>query len=70
VAAGGRNRFQSVAARISIRSMNKDREEQARGDAGSGPADGVEIWARRVGRTLGWTVAVLLVIYLLRTYAT
>jgi hypothetical protein len=32
--------------------------------------DGVELWARRVGRMLGWVVAVLLVIYLLRTYAT
>jgi hypothetical protein len=65
VAASGRNCFQSVAVRISIRSMNTDRD-----DVGSSRTDGVEIWARRIGRTLGWTVAALLVIYLLRTYAT
>jgi hypothetical protein len=54
-----------VAARISIRSMNADRD-----DVGSGRTDGVEIWARRIGRMLGWAVAALLVIYLLRTYTT
>jgi len=59
-----------MAARIIIRGMNLDRDEHARGGAGSSPADGVEIWARRVGRTLGWAVAIFLVIYLLRTYAT
>jgi hypothetical protein len=70
VAPGGRNGFQSVAGRISIRGMNLDRDEHARAEACSGAADGVEIWARRVGRTLGWAVAIFPVIYLLRTYAT
>ena len=58
-----------MAARISIRGMNSDRDETAQGESSVGPADRVEIWARRVGRTLGWTAAAFLVIYLLRTYA-
>jgi hypothetical protein len=49
--------------------MNMDRDETTRDDLDAGPADGVEIWARRVGRGLGWTAAALLVIYLLRTFA-
>jgi hypothetical protein len=44
--------------------MNADRDE-----VGSSRTDGVEIWARRIGRMLGWAVAAFLLLQLLRTYA-
>ncbi len=80
MALGGRNCFQSVAARISIRRMIEgDRDKSVRGadavrlagakSGGDDAPDGVEIWARRLGRVLGWSAAALLLIYLLRTYA-
>jgi hypothetical protein len=49
--------------------MNADRDEPARNDLDAKPADGVEIWARRLGRVLGWSAAAFMLIYLLRTYA-
>ena len=80
VATHGRNCFQSVTPRISIRGMvEADRDKSERGieavratgaDSDSAAAsDGVEIWARRLGRVLGWSAAALMLIYLLRTYA-
>lgn len=54
-----------MAARISIRSMSADRHDEVQNPR----ADGVEIWARRIGRGLGWTAAALLLIYLFWTYA-
>jgi Na+(H+)/acetate symporter ActP len=44
--------------------MSADRDK-----VDSSRADGVEIWARRIGRTIGWAVAAFLLIQLLRTYA-
>ena len=32
------------------------------------PSDSVEVWGRRIGRTLGWTAAALLLYQLFRTY--
>lgn len=80
MALGGQNCFQSVAARISIRGMteaDRDQSERrgdavrsARAESGAVNApDGVEIWARRLGRVLGWSAAALMLIYLLRAYA-
>ena len=76
VATHGRNCFQSMTPRISIRGMiEADRNERERrvpagAESDSAAAsDGVEIWARRLGRVLGWSAAALMLIYLLRTYA-
>ncbi|MCB1486022.1 MAG: hypothetical protein KDJ88_01040 [Bauldia sp.] len=39
------------------------------GDGPPGEPDRVEIWARRTGRTLGYVVLLVLILYLLFTYA-
>lgn len=69
MAASGQKRFRSVAAGISIGRMSADHHEPMQNERQTPRADGVEIWARRIGRALGWAVAALLVIQLLRTYA-
>lgn len=33
------------------------------------PPDRIEVWGRRVGKTLGWAFVVFLLIQLIRTYA-
>lgn len=45
-----------------------DRLEAHFGGADADPDDRVEVWGRRIGRTLGLVFAVLLVVHLLRTY--
>lgn len=68
-----------MAPRISIRGMieaGRDRSERreafrsadAEKDSANAP-DGVEIWAKRIGRVLGWSAAAIMLIYLLRAYA-
>ena len=37
-------------------------------DASSPPSDFVEVWGRRIGRTLGWAAAAFLLYQLLRVY--
>ena len=44
---------------------DKDRGDKVKSE----PADGVEIWGRRIGRTLGWAFAAFLLFQLVRAYA-
>lgn len=42
---------------------------EPRQDSGPEPPDGLEIWAKRTGRILGFAALFVLAVYLLVTYA-